>query len=33
MSNATSLLFDLPGFTVVECVEDAAGDRTLLIVE
>lgn len=32
MSNATSLLFDLPGFSVVGCWADGAGDRSVLIM-
>lgn len=32
MGNATSVLFDLPGFTVVECRVDAAGVRRLVIM-
>lgn len=32
MTDGTTLLFDLPGFRVVECREDAAGDRHLVVM-
>ena len=33
MSDATSLLFDLPGFRVVSCEEDDTGGRGVVVMQ